>query len=72
MSNTQVETLLADEPPDIQAEIIRINTEARHQALRLALLVPLIAAVMGLMMAFRMIRQPDPVSSSAAEGLAFG
>ena len=29
MSNTQLEELLADEPPEIQDEIVRINTDAR-------------------------------------------
>jgi hypothetical protein len=42
MSNTQLIQLLEDEPPEIQAEIIRINTEARPLALQVALLVPMI------------------------------
>lgn len=43
MSNTQLEELLVGQPADVQAEIIRINTEARPFALQVALLVPLIA-----------------------------
>ena len=40
MTNTQLEELLADEPQDVQDEIIRINTDARPRALQVALLVP--------------------------------
>ena len=67
MSNTQLEQLLADEPPEIQAEIIRINTDARHIALQVALIVPLVAALLGLGVSFRMMRQPDPEPSGAGE-----
>ena len=67
MSNSQLDALLADEPDAIQDEIIRINTEARHIALQVALLVPLIAAALGFAISFLMRRQPDPVASSAAE-----
>jgi MFS family permease len=67
MSNTQLTALLAGQPADVQAEIIRINTEARHRALQVALLVPLIAAALGVGVSFGMIRQPDPKASSAAE-----
>jgi hypothetical protein len=72
MSNEQLEQLLADEPEEIQDEIIRINTEARPFALQVALLVPLLAAVLGLINAFRMMRIPDPEPSGSVEGMAFG
>ena len=72
MSTTQLEELLVDQPDDIQVEIIRINTEAREIALRVALLVPLLAAILGLINAFRMMRLPDPVSSGSAEGMVLG
>ena len=36
MSNTQLEELLADQPEDIQDEIVRINTDARTRALQVA------------------------------------
>ncbi len=64
--------LLVDQPPAIQDEIIRINTEARPLALQVALLIPILASLLGLVVSFRMIRLPDPVSSGAAEGLALG
>jgi hypothetical protein len=72
MSNTKLEQQLARESPAVQDEIIRINTDARPRALQVALLVPLPAALAGLANAFRMRRQPDPVSSGSAEGMAFG
>ena len=72
MSNTQLAELLAGQPKDVQAEIIRINTKARPRSLQIALLIPILAALAGLFNSFRMIRLPDPVSSSAAEGLALG
>jgi EmrB/QacA subfamily drug resistance transporter len=67
MSNTALNELLADEPADVQAEVIRINTDARHLSLQIALLVPLIAAVLGFLVSVLMRRQPDPQPSSAAE-----
>ena len=72
MTNTDLEALLVDQPPEVQAEIIRINTEARPFALQVALLIPIIASLLGLLTSFRMMRQPDPVSSGAAEGMALG
>ena len=72
MSNTQLEELLVGQPPDVQAEIIRINTDVRPIALQVALLVPLIAALLGLFTSFRMTRQPDPVASGSAEGMVLG
>jgi hypothetical protein len=41
-------------------------------ALQVALLVPLLAALLGLVEGFRMMRLPDPVSSGSAEGMALG
>jgi hypothetical protein len=67
MSNSQLDALIVTEPPAVEAEIIRINTEARHLALQVALLVPLIAAALGFVVSLGMGRQPDPVASSAAE-----
>ncbi len=72
MSNTQLEELLVDQPEDVQAEIIRINTEARPFALQVALCVPLLAALVGLVTGFRMVKLPDPGPSSAPEGAVLG
>ena len=72
MSTTQLQELLVGQPADVQAEIIRINTDARLVALRVALLVPLLAALLGLFTSFRMMRLPDPESSSSGEGMVLG
>lgn len=72
MSNTQLEEQLVGQPEDVQAEIIRINTEARPLALQVALLVPLLAALLGLVTSLRMMRLPDPAPSSSAEGMTLG
>ncbi len=68
MTNTDLEVMLVGQPPAVQAEIIRINTEARPFALQVALLIPILASVLGLLDSFRMMRQPDPVSAGI-EGL---
>jgi len=72
MSNTQLEQQHARQPAEIQAEIISINTDARHLALQVALLVPLLAGGIGLLNSLRMRRQPHPQPSEAAEGMVFG
>ena len=72
MSNTDLEALLADQPEAIQDEIVRINTEARPLALQVALLIPLLAALLGLANSFRMVRLPAPKSTGAAEGTVLG
>ena len=72
MSNTHLAELLKGQPRDVQDEILRINTKARPIALQIALLVPLLAALAGLFMGFRMTRLPDPEPSGAAESLLAG
>lgn len=67
MSTSQLTKQLHDEPDYIKNEIIGINVEARHSALQVALLVPLVASVIGLVNSFRMMRMPDPVSNESAE-----
>ena len=72
MTNTHLEKLLAGQPADAKAEIVHINTKARPRALQIALLVPLIAALLGLFVGFRMTRLPDPEPSGATEGVVLG
>ena len=72
MSNTRLATLLEGQPADVQAEIIRINTDARPKSLQIALLVPLLAALLGLFDSFRMVRLPDPAPSAGGEGTVLG
>jgi EmrB/QacA subfamily drug resistance transporter len=72
MTNTALEEQITGQPQAIEDEIIRINTEARPMALQVALLIPILASLLGLLVSFRMMRLPDPVSSGAAEGFALG
>jgi MFS family permease len=72
MSNTALTALLADEPPEVQAEIIRINNEVRPRALQIALAVPLLAGLIGLVNAFRMVRLPDVKPKADLEEFALG
>jgi MFS family permease len=60
MSDAQLEELLAGEPEAIQDEILSINTDARDLALQVALLVALLAGLIGVGNALRMMRLPDP------------
>ncbi len=70
MSNTALDELLVGQPEAIQDEMIRINTEARPFALQVALLIPILAGLVGLFNSFRMMRLPDPTGS--VEGMALG
>jgi EmrB/QacA subfamily drug resistance transporter len=72
MSNAQLDEVLVGQPEDVQEEIIRINTDARPLALQVALLVPILAGVVGLLNAFRMMRLPEITPSDSAEGMAWG
>ena len=63
MSNTQLEEQLAGQPPATQAEIIRINTEARPLALQIALLIPILAGLIGL---FELV--PDDAACTDPKG----
>jgi MFS family permease len=72
MTNTHLDSLLKGKPPAVQDEILHINTQVRPRALQIALLIPLIAALLGLLNGFRMTRLPDPEPSTAAEGVLGG
>ena len=72
LSDAQLMELLEEQPADVRDEIVRINDDAREQALRFALLVPLLAALLGLANAFRMMRLPDPAPASAEGDVVFG
>jgi hypothetical protein len=67
MSQTQLDELLADEPPAVAEAVRTINTDATNLALQVALLVPLIAGLLGLFNSFRMIRLPDVEPQSSVE-----
>jgi EmrB/QacA subfamily drug resistance transporter len=72
MSNTQLQKQIADEPKATQEEILDINTDSRHIALQVALLIPILAGVGGLLNSFRMTRIPEPMPSSSSEGMVLG
>jgi MFS family permease len=72
MSDAQLEALIADQPEDIRDEILSINDDARDLALQVALLIALFASAVGIAIAFRMMRLPDPQPSAAAEEMGLG
>jgi hypothetical protein len=65
MSNSQLAGQIASQPPNVQADILRINTASQHRALQAALLVPFLAALIGLVNSLRMTKLPDPQSSGS-------
>jgi hypothetical protein len=72
MSTTDLQKQLEGQPPAVQQEIVKINEDSRPIALQIALLVPLLAALLGLVNGFRMTRLPDPEPSGAAETVLGG
>lgn len=72
MSNTQLAEQITGQPPAVEAEIIAINNDARNLSLQVALLIPLLAGLIGLGNSFRMLRLPDVKPSSSLEGTDFG
>ncbi|MDM7831164.1 MFS transporter [Cellulomonas edaphi] len=72
MSDTQLAEQITGQPPEVEAEIVAINSDARNRSLQVALLVPLLAALAGLANSFRMLRLPDVKPSSSLEGMDFG
>jgi hypothetical protein len=69
MSNTQLEELLAGKPQAVQDEILSINDDARDRSLQVALLVPVLAGLIGLGNGFRMRRLPDIQPGANLEGV---
>jgi hypothetical protein len=69
VSDSQLDALLAEEPEDVQDELVSINREARDRALQVALLVPLLAGLVGLVNSFRMVRLPEIAGAAHHEGL---
>ena len=72
MSNTQLDEQITGEPPAVEAEVLAINNDARNLSLQIALLVPLLAGLLGLGISFRMLRLPDQKPSAALDGMDFG
>ena len=72
MSNTGLEELLVGQPEDVKDEIIGINTDVRPLALQIALTVPILAGLIGLLNAFRMVRLPEAKPSGSPGVPALG
>jgi hypothetical protein len=72
MSNTQIDKRVAEEPQAVQEEILRINTHARDVSLQIALLVAVLASLIGLLNSFRMMRLPEITPSASVEGTTLG
>jgi hypothetical protein len=64
--------VLDDQPEDVRAEVLRINSEALDVSLQIALLVPVLAGLTGLVNAFRMSRFPDVVARAPVEWTTLG
>jgi MFS family permease len=69
MSNSKLEQQLVDEPPDVRAAILDINSKSRDRSLQVALLVPILASALGLVNGFRMRRLPDIAPAGSTDGL---
>ncbi|MGH2392528.1 MAG: MFS transporter [Candidatus Limnocylindria bacterium] len=72
MSNTQLDARITDQPPAVEAEILRINEDARNLSLQVALAIPVLAALVGFANSLRMMRLPDLKPSASLEGMDFG
>jgi EmrB/QacA subfamily drug resistance transporter len=72
ISNTRLEAALDGQPDEVQDEILRINTDARPRALQVALLIPILAGLLGLLNSFRMVREPEPEPSGSGEAMVLG
>ena len=72
MSNTALAEQIVGQPPEVEAAVLEINDEARNRSLQVALLVPLLAALVGLGNSFRMMRLPDITPSASLEGIDLG
>ena len=72
MSNTALAEQITGQPPEVEAEVLAINEDARNRSLQVALLVPLLAALLGIGNSFRMMRLPDVKPAASLEGLDLG
>ena len=72
MSNTALAEQIVGQPPEVEAAVLEINDEARNRSLQVALLVPLLATLLGFGNSFRMMRLPDIKPSAAIEGIDLG
>lgn len=72
MSRTQLDQRITGQPAAVEAEVLSINDSARNTSLQVALCVPLLAALLGVLSSFRMMRLPDVQPSGSLEGTDLG
>jgi MFS family permease len=72
MSSSQLEERITGQPPEVEAAVVSINDDSRDLSLQIALLVPLLAGLLGLVNSFRMLRLPDLKPTSSLDGMGFG
>jgi MFS family permease len=71
-SNAKLEKLLAEEPEAVQDEVLSINTDATNRSLQVALLIPIIASLIGLFNSSRMMRLREVEPRASIEGATLG
>jgi EmrB/QacA subfamily drug resistance transporter len=69
---TDLESALKGQPEPVREEIVRINDDATDGSLQVALLVPILASLLGLLNSFRMSRLPDVPVQDSAEASVLG
>jgi hypothetical protein len=67
VSTAKLDEELQRQPDAVREEVVSINETATHRALQVALLIPVLASLLGVFTAFRMLRLPDVKPSPAAE-----
>ncbi len=72
MSNTALAEQIVGQPPEVEKAVLEINDEARNRSLQFALLVPVLASLLGLGNSFRMLKLPDVKPTANLEGMDFG
>ncbi len=71
-SDSQLQSQLEGQPEAVQTEVLAINTQARDTALQVALLVPVLAGIVGMVNSFRMMKLPEIKPSVDVENVALG
>jgi MFS family permease len=67
ISKSQLEREIGLERPAVKNEVLNINSRATNLALQVALLVPILAGLLGLFNSFRMLRLPDIEPAASVE-----
>jgi len=72
MSDDQLQSQISDQPEAIQAEILKINSEARDRSLQIAMLVPVFAGSIGILNSIKMNKLKDIKPKASIEGAVLG